>query len=284
MLSGQRAEPVIRPMAGDELDLAIDWAAAEGWNPGLDDVPAFRATDPAGLLVGLLDGEPIGCITVVRYPGSFAFLGFYIVRPEHRGRGHGLAIWRAGLEHGRGCNIGLDGVVAQQDNYRRSGFVLAHRNIRYGGVVAASVPSDPALMPLAEVPPAALLAYDSRHFPAERRAFLELWVRPPRRGYAIVRDGRLAGYGVVRACRAGAKIGPLFADDARDAELLFRALAAAAPAMPLHLDLPEPNAAARALAEAHGLAPVFETARMYTGADPGLPLSRIYGITTFELG
>jgi hypothetical protein len=29
---------------------------------------------------------------------------------------------------------------------------------------------------------------------------------------------------------------------------------------------------------------VFETARMYTGGDPGLPLERIYGITTFELG
>lgn len=33
-----------------------------------------------------------------------------------------------------------------------------------------------------------------------------------------------------------------------------------------------------------GLAPVFETARMYRGAMPRLPLERIFGITSFELG
>ena len=48
--------------------------------------------------------------------------------------------------------------------------------------------------------------------------------------------------------------------------------------------MPEPNASARALAEGAGLAPVFETARMYRGPAPDLPLPRIFGITTFELG
>jgi hypothetical protein len=33
-----------------------------------------------------------------------------------------------------GCTIGLDGVVAQQGNYLKSGFQLAYRNIRYQGV------------------------------------------------------------------------------------------------------------------------------------------------------
>ena len=35
---------------------------------------------------------------------------------------------------------------------------------------------------------------------------------------------------------------------------------------------------------ATGLTPVFETARMYRGPAPALPLERIFGITTFELG
>lgn len=30
--------------------------------------------------------------------------------------------------------------------------------------------------------------------------------------------------------------------------------------------------------------PVFETARMYTGAAPDIALARLYGVTTFELG
>jgi len=33
-----------------------------------------------------------------------------------------------------------------------------------------------------------------------------------------------------------------------------------------------------------GLAPVFETARMYTSAIPPLRLERVFGVTTFELG
>ena len=50
------------------------------------------------------------------------------------------------------------------------------------------------------------------------------------------------------------------------------------------LDIPEPNREALALARRYRLAPVFETARMYAGAEPELPLQRLYGITSFELG
>ncbi|MFL5173061.1 MAG: GNAT family N-acetyltransferase, partial [Microvirga sp.] len=52
----------------------------------------------------------------------------------------------------------------------------------------------------------------------------------------------------------------------------------------LFLDVPEPNQSALGLAARYGLAPAFQTARMYRGAAPGLPLDRIYGITSFELG
>jgi hypothetical protein len=39
-----------------------------------------------------------------------------------------------------------------------------------------------------------------------------------------------------------------------------------------------------ALAERHGMVVAFETARMYTGKVPDLPLRRLFGVTTFELG
>ena len=105
-----------------------------------------------------------------------------------------------------------------------------------------------------------------------------------RTGWALVEYGRITGYGVVRACRDGAKICPLFADDPGRADLLFRLLAASAPGAVIALDTPEPNAEAVALAGRYGLAPVFETARMYRGPAPELPLSRLFGVTTFELG
>jgi hypothetical protein len=38
----------IRTMTRSELDLTVDWAAAEGWNPGLDDAECFFQTDSSG--------------------------------------------------------------------------------------------------------------------------------------------------------------------------------------------------------------------------------------------
>ncbi|MDH3666437.1 MAG: GNAT family N-acetyltransferase [Paracoccaceae bacterium] len=273
----------IRPMTPADLDTAIGWAAAEGWNPGLADASAFLAEDPGGFLMGWLGDEPVSSISVVRYGDGFGFLGFYIVTPGWRGQGHGLATWRAGMDRLEGRVVGLDGVVAQQDNYRESGFVLAHRNIRYGGTVEVEAPDDPRLT--GRLAPQDCAALDRILFPAGRGAFLAAWLGAP--GHvvrAIAEDGAVTGYGVLRPCREGAKIGPLFAATEADADLLFRALAAEAPPGPVFLDPPEPNTAAIQLAERRGLVPSFETARMYRGPAPELPLNQIFGITTFELG
>lgn len=277
---------VVRTMSRGEIDIAVDWAAAEGWNPGLHDADCFHAADASGFLVGLLDGEPIATISVVKYGESFGFLGFYIVSPRHRGKGHGLAIWNAGLEYLKGRTIGLDGVVAQQDNYRKSGFAPAYRNIRYAGKAAGDRAPDGAVVPLSTRNFPDIEAYDRPFFPEGRRGFLECWIRQPgSTALGIEENGRLCGYGVIRPCRAGFKIGPLFADTPAHAEDLFDALQSRAPRdAPIYLDTPEPNREAVALAERHGMTPVFETARMYTGTAPQLPLQRLFGVTTFELG
>lgn len=280
-----RPDLQIRPMSRTELGLAVEWAAAEGWNPGLGDADCFHAADPEGFLMAFRDGEPIASISVVRYAGGFAFLGFYIVRPELRGRGYGLRLWNVGMARLEGCTIGLDGVFAQQANYARSGFALAHRNIRYGGEVRIEAPVDGRLTEIRRDLVRAMMAYDRGFFPAARDGFLNCWLQPDQRsGLALAEDGRVRGYGVVRKCRTGHKIGPLFADTERDADALFRALASLAEGGPVFLDVPEPNQAGVDLAARHGLAPVFETARMYRGFTPVLPLDKIYGITTFELG
>jgi hypothetical protein len=74
------------------------------------------------------------------------------------------------------------------------------------------------------------------------------------------------------------------ADDGVAAERVFAALVAAAGGGDVFLDVPEVNRDAVALAQGQGLAPVFETARMYTGAIRPLRLERVFGVTTFELG
>jgi GNAT superfamily N-acetyltransferase len=275
----------IRVMTASDVALAGDWAAAEGWNPGLNDAACFSTVDPDGFQIGELDGAAASTISVVNYDDGFSFLGFYIVRPELRGRGYGLRTWRTAIEHAGTRMIGLDGVVAQQDNYRKSGFVFAHRNIRYGGVPARLPDVPPDLVDLRSVPFAPIDAYDAMVFPAPRRAFLHAWIHTPGHvGRALLRDGRLAAWGVIRPCRTGYKIGPLFADDRAAAEGMFAGLVAHAGGCEVFLDVVEPNREAVTLAETHGLAPAFETARMYTGPIRPIDRSRIFGITTFELG
>ena len=98
------------------------------------------------------------------------------------------------------------------------------------------------------------------------------------------RAGHLSGYGVVRRCREGCKIGPLFADDAQAATALLAHLAAFAAGGPLFLDVPENNPAALALVRQVRMREVFGCARMYLGPPPALAHPRIFGVTTFELG
>jgi GNAT superfamily N-acetyltransferase len=275
----------IRSMRPDEISIAVSWAAAEGWNPGLADDLCFAAADPDGFFIGELDGAPAATVSCVNYGESFAFLGFYIVREDLRGRGYSLRIWDAAINHAGSRVIGLDGVVAQQENYRKSGFKLAYANVRYGGTVEAPAAPQGGVIALGDLPLAAVEAYDATVFPAPRTAFLRRWIGTPTHvGRALVRDGALAGWGVIRPCRKGRKIGPLFADDRAAAEAILSALLASVGEGEVFLDVPSINRDAISLAENLGLAPVFETARMYTGAIPHLQLERVFGVTSFELG
>lgn len=275
----------IRTMRPDDISLAVNWAAAEGWNPGLADDACFAVPDPQGFFIGEFDGAPAATVSCVNYGANFSFLGFYIVRADLRGRGFGLRIWNAAIAHAGARVIGLDGVVAQQDNYKKSGFALAYANVRYGGTAAVLDAPRAGIVALTDVPLADVAAYDATVFPAPRPAYLRAWIGAPGHvGCAVVRGGRLAGWGVIRPCRKGRKIGPLVADDRATAEVVLSALLAKAGGGEIFLDVPSINRDAVALAEDLGLAPVFETARMYTGAIPPLRLERVFGVTTFELG
>lgn len=277
---------IVRTMTRREIDVAVDWAAAQGWNPGLHDANCFHAADPGGFLIGLLGDEPIATISVVKYSASFGFLGFYIVKPAYRGQGYGIRIWNAGLAYLEGRVVGLDGVVDQQDNYKKSGFALAYRNIRYQGTGISSANAQAGIVPLSRLPFGEVCAYDRQFFPDSRVEFLKCWISQPQGcALGLVRNGSLAGYGVLRACRSGYKIGPLFADGPEIAECLFLALQKNAPEdAPVFLDTPAVNAAAVDLAKRHNMTAVFETARMYAGRSPDLPMHRLFGVTSLELG
>ncbi|MUG98719.1 GNAT family N-acetyltransferase [Scytonema sp. UIC 10036] len=274
----------VRPMKRSELDLIIDWAAVEGWNPGIYDAECFYQADRCGFFVGELNNELVASISAVAYSKHFAVIGFYIVKPQFRGRGFGVKMWRAAMAYlGTERNISIDGVLAQQENYQKSGFQIAYRHTRYeakgGGVVPESI------VELKTVPFEKLVAYDRELFPAERKQFLRLWINQSNsNALGVVRDGHIVGYGVIRPSYTGLRIGPLNADDEQIAEQLLLALLAFGTEARVFLDVPDANPEAIKLAQRYGMKPVSEVARMYNKEIPNLPINRVFAVTSLEVG
>jgi GNAT superfamily N-acetyltransferase len=264
------------------------WCADEGWNPGDHDGPCFLAQDPEGFFVGRIAGEPVSAVSVVNYGEHFSFLGLYLVKPEFRGRGHGLATWKAALPRAGARTVGLDGVVAQQDNYRKSGFEDAHRTIRFVGDLTSDGSGPAAAVPLAQAGLTEITDYDALCFPASRPVFLREWFAAPGHiGRALIVDDRLVGYGVLRPSHDGHRIGPLFADSRVYAEVILDALIAGTgkpSAARIVIDVPETNREALAMVGELGLEPTFEVARMYTGPVRDVDHGKVFGMTTLELG
>jgi ribosomal protein S18 acetylase RimI-like enzyme len=279
----------IRKISRPDLDIAISWAADEGWNPGLYDADCFYETDPDGFFMAFIDGEPVGSISAVAYGDSYGFIGFFIVKPEYRGHRVGLELGRVGMEYLGNRLIGIDGVENKVKNYETHGFKLACNNARYEGRAKGSDAYNisPSIRPLSEIPFEDIAAYDRRCFPAPRKEFLKRWiVQPESYAFASVnKDAQLSGYGLIRKCGKGYKIGPLFAEDYSSAEEMFNALLAKIPEGELfYLDMPVVNCDAKRLAESANMNIVFRTARMYNSNWKDESLSYVFGITSFELG
>lgn len=266
-----------------DVSLLLDWANREGWNPGLDDASAFFATDPEGFFIAEMEGKPVAGISVVRHSPDLAFLGLYLCLPEWRGRGIGLGLWNFALAHAEGRVVGLDGVAAQQDNYRKSGFVSYGATLRLEGPVFSPALGDARRRVGAD--DERLIQLDRAANGYERRAFLTPWLAgaPSRRTLVLEKNGEAVGFGTVRLCRSGVKIGPLVAPDADTAIRLIADLAHVFATQRVIVDVPEHNQALVGRLVALGFNSSFATARMYRGPAPQGD-GALQGVGTLELG
>jgi hypothetical protein len=272
----------IRTLSLAEVEILIDWAAGEGWNPGLHDAVAFHAADPKGFLGAFVGDRMVAGISAVDYGAGFGFIGLYICRRDMRGLGYGKAVWDAGMARLAHTTIGLDGVPAQQTNYRSMGFAPAYRTFRYSGRLPATA-SPPEIRPVELDQLPALSEFDRRFFPAARPAFLKRWLARPHIALVQTGAGSIRGYGVARQCREGFKIGPLFAVDQAAASDLLSALCAQCPGE-VHIDVPEDKGDFADLLLSARFLRGFETARMYRGPAPEVDRSGVFGVSTLELG
>lgn len=276
----------IRRMQPDEVQIAIDWAKKEGWNPGLHDAQSFYQADPNGFFIGEKDGKVVSVGSAIVYDDQFAFCGLYIVHPDYRSQGYGINLTRERLRYVNQRNAGIDGVLENIAIYERIGYRLAYHNIRYQGFAAATTAiNKTAIVPLSQLPFASIETYDRQCFPASRSRFLQAWIsQPDTLALGFVKNGVLQGFTVRRQCIEGHKIGPLFADNFQVAEQLFMALQQDIIGDTIFLDITSINPAATRLVQSHQMLEVFSTGRMYLKGQPRLADDKIFGITTFELG
>ena len=284
----------VEKLAFEKLDYngvvnLVEMALKEGWNPGPYDANVFYNTDPDGFYGYFYQGELIAGGSVISYGGAFGFMGFFIVKPEYRAMGIGRRLWYQRREFllnrlNNGAAIGMDGVVAMQPFYKKGGFRPAFRDERYV-VTGKKYQVDKHIFPVTRDDYREVFKYDNECFGFPREKFLTMWLELPGSfGFKYIAGNHIKGIAVVRKATHGYKTGPLFADNFDVAETLYRACMNAVPGNKLFLDIPVANNDAGQLVKKYNAEYVFECARMYYGKAPELPLEKIYGITTFELG
>jgi len=231
---------VIRPLATGDVARVTGWARAEGFCPGHGDVSIYRQTDRQGLWVGWQGEEAIGCIAGVRYSQAYGFIGLFLVRPPHRGRGHGVALWRHALDHlaDVAC-VGLEAAPERIEDYAGWGFRPASPTTRWrrpadagppGPAEAPEAPEAPeaasvsgsrgshpgqgagnragnragglTLLDASCLPDRAVQAYDALREPSPRPHFLRDWLHHPAGTVRALVDGqgRCHGFGRIRPC------------------------------------------------------------------------------------
>lgn len=272
-----------RPMTRDDLALVLDWAAEEGWNPGLDDATAFHRTDPEGFFLAIDGDTPVAAISVVNHSDRFAFLGLYLCRPSYRGRGIGFDLWSHAVGHAGDRTVGLDGVAEQQANYERSGFVRSGATTRYSGAVEPE--SDPSIRPIAPADIPLAVAFEEAASGWRKEAYLSGWFTDceTRRSFVLEGLDGLQGMATIRLCRTGCKIGPLVATSPEAALRLIRHAVSCLAVDSVMMDVPAGSTDLVDLCRQLGLFAGFSTARMYRGPfqDVAHPL---YAVASLELG
>ena len=273
----------------EHVDTLIQWADDEGWNPGPHDAEVYWQTDPEGFY-GFFDNDKlVAGGSIISYNGAFGFMGFFIVKPEYRSKGLGRKLWYLRRDTllkrlNDGASIGMDGVVDMQPFYNKGGFEIAFRDLRYEGIgkeysIAKNIST------IEEKDYDEVLKYDKMCFGFNRPQFMLNWLKMPEvKTFKYVQDDQIKGFAVLRKANKGYKICPLFADTPGIAEELFKACSSTAKDEPFYLDIPIVNEAANELIKKYEMEYVFECARMYYGNPPNVPVNKIFGITTFELG
>jgi len=263
----------------------MEVAYKEGWNPGLYDGVAFFQSDPEGFFLAEYNGGMTGGISVVRYAGSLAVIGNHFVLPPFRGKGIGRKLWEHALEAAGDRIIRVNGLPEGKEFYESYGFRSIGNVIRYGGSIFAEGRISDDIYSAHDIDFRRLAAFDAGFFGVSRASFIRSWIETPAMVcLCLLKEGELRGWGCMRRCRKGWRLGPVFAHSYDFAEELLRHFAMQTIAESVYIEVAEANVQAIRLAFAMGMTPWEARLKLYKGEQDTEPIDQIFGFTTVDIG
>ena len=310
MAVSQANEFVVRNAFKDELDAAIKLGVTvlPEWHVSPSEFSCAYTLDPTGFYVGELNGEIIGLINCIKYPGHSAFISTFLVKAEYRGKGYGRQTWDTAWKSlDSNVSLGLDAVTDMVPKYETLGFcsfwntlvvVLDLEKIteRFAGVSDSTV----SIKQINTIDATKVIEYDASIFGTSREGFTRAWIAiPGSRGWVAVDDrGSLIGYVAVRPVIGGIdmkvgplSLGPLYADNDITAKLLLKAAADSyitdATVRETQIEMlccdggEYGHHGLQMIVGVEAKPPIVIGPRMYTkGVPPGRQLNKVYGTTS----
>ena len=275
----------IRNLSLQEMVFPMEVAYKEGWNPGLYDGVSFYQVDPDGFFLAELDGGMTGCVSTVNYGDELAVIGNHFVLPPYRGQGIGRTLWEHALEQAGDKSLRVNGLTEGKRFYESYGFRSVCNVIHYQGSIFTESRKSEDVYAAHDVDFRKLAAFDASVFGVPRERFLRAWLETPAmESLCLLEDGEIRGWGCMRRCRRGWRLGPVFALGYEYAEALVRRFAVKTIADDVYMDIPETNVLAIRLAFSLGMTPLSARLRLYRGVQSPEPMDAIYGLTTQDIG
>jgi GNAT superfamily N-acetyltransferase len=209
----------------EELKEVMSWAADEGWNVGKNDAQAYYKAFPTGCKLLLKDNIPIGAIFVADFSAEFTFIGLFVVKKEYRGMGYGKELWNEAMRHIESGNGGLYAVPMQIERYMASGFNSVCKIQRWSTIAPSFSGSSSikksnneenekeSILPLSKANIKSICNYDATMFPSRYSLLKAMIKMQDTFGFVIRKSNTISGYGLIRRCQTGFRIGPLYASD-----------------------------------------------------------------------
>ena len=247
----------------------------------------YRALQPDGWLLALMDGEPVGTVGMMDY-GPFGYIGLMSVHPDAQRQGIGRTLMERvlALLRERDCPVALlDASEAGRPLYTALGFVAEDTAVFYARTTDET-PTAPdgvavSLAHADDLP--ALTAFDTSLFGADRSAVLAAYLADLPGRVFVARDETRNMTGFV--CAQPRMLGPWMAATPQvAAALLARALALPFDDAPTVI-APAANVDAAPLLARYGFVARRATCHMRLGGVPLLARrARLFGQASFAIG